>query len=334
LGRRAGSTRERAFIPWRLGDFNGDGKLDLVVANSGGGVGAGNVSVLLGNGDGTFQAAANYDAGTTPLSVAVGDFNRDGKLDLVVASRGSFANNYTDGSVSVLLGNGDGTFQAPGAYGPVVTPNSVAVGDFNGDGNPDLAVATVGWYVDVTAGGVSALLGNGDGTFQSAVRYDSEGYDWRVVVGDFNGDGNSDLAVANGPSGAVRVLLGNGDGTFQTAVTYGMGTNADPHCAAVGDFNGDGKPDLAVANFSSANVAVLLNTCATAGPSLAISLTNATLTLSWLFPSTGFVLESATTLTNGGDWQHFPTPPTETNGQKVVNITPTGPRGFFRLRGP
>jgi len=105
-----------------VGDFNGDGKMDLAVANEG----SDNVSILLGNGDGTFQAAVNYGAGTDPDSVAVGDFRGDGKLDLVVA-------NYYSNNVSVLLGNGDGTFQAAVNYG-VSAPTSVAVGDFNGDG--------------------------------------------------------------------------------------------------------------------------------------------------------------------------------------------------------
>jgi FG-GAP-like repeat/FG-GAP repeat/IPT/TIG domain len=139
------------------GDFNGDGKLDLAVANVGGSVGA--VSILLGNGEGTFQPAVNYDAGSTPDSVAIGDFNGDGKLDLVVA-------NHLGATVSVLLGNGDGTFQSAVAY-PTggANPSSVVVGDFNGDGKLDLAVADIGLNV------VSVLLGKGDGIFQSAQSY-------------------------------------------------------------------------------------------------------------------------------------------------------------------
>jgi hypothetical protein len=242
-----------------VGDFNGDGKLDLAL--SAGDSGA--VSVLLGNGDGTFQAPINYDAGTDPtikvpvMWVAAGDFNRDGKLDLVVANKGTLANNFTDSSVSVLLGNGDGTFQAAAEYGPVVNSYCVAVGDFNGDGNLDLAVANAG-SLHVGAG-VSVLLGNGDGTFQSAVTYDAGVACFLVTVADFNGDGKPDLAVLGENDG---VLLGNGDGTFQAAIQFDA-AGVTPSSVAVGDFNGDGKLDLAVANAANGNspsgtIAVLL----------------------------------------------------------------------------
>jgi hypothetical protein len=384
---RAAVNYRVGLYPWSVavGDFNGDGKLDLAVDNLGDeSANPGFVSVLMGNGDGTFQAAANYDTGMTSYSVAVGDFNKDGKLDLVVASRGSLANLFSDGNVWVLLGNGDGTFQPAVAYGPEVNARFVAVGDFNGDGNPDLAVAATG--MGGAGAGISVLLGNGDGTFQSAVGYDSGEYDTVVVVGDFNGDGKLDLAVANGsgtvrvllgngdgtfqtaasyavglvplsmavgdfngdgqldlvvanaavgdsPSGTLSVLLGNGDGTFQTAITYGAGTNADPWCAAVGDFNGDGKPDLAVANNASANVAVLLNTCVSPGPSLAVSFSNATLTVSWPFPSTGFVLESTPSL-SPPNWQPDVEAPLTNNSQLVVTVQIDQHQRYFRLHKP
>src|SRR2546426_457828 len=226
------------------GDFNGDGKLDLVVANRS----SGNVSVLLGNGDGTFQSAVNYDAGIYPQSVAVADFNGDGKLDFAVA-------NFHSGNVSVLLGKGDGTFQTPINYDAADDPHSVAVGDFNGDGKADLAVA------NLASSNVSVLLGNGDGTFQSAVNYGTAA-GWSVAVGDFNGDGKADFAVAGYYDDNVSVLLGHGDGTFQAPVNYGAGK--DPVSVAVADFNDDGKPDLAVANrgsfwdFTDGSVSVLL----------------------------------------------------------------------------
>jgi len=224
-----------------VGDFNGDGKLDLAVANEG----SGNVSVLLGNGHGTFQAAVDYGAGTDPDSVAVGDFNGDGKLDLVVANGGS-------NNISILLGNGDGTFQAAVNYGvgSGSVPTSVAVGDFNGDGKLDLAVA------NELSNNVSILLGNGDGTFQAAVNDGAGSTLFAVAVGDFNGDGRLDLAVADAVSDYVSVLLGNGDGTFKTAVQYVAGF--EPLSVAVADFNGDGKLDLAVANYESNNVSILL----------------------------------------------------------------------------
>ena len=222
-----------------VGDFNGDGKADLAVAN----YNSASLSVLLGNGDGTFGTAVNYGTGTNPQSVAVGDFNGDGKADLAVT-------NVESANVSVLLGNGDGTFQTAVNYGTGSGPETVAVGDFNGDGKADLAVATF------TTSNVSILLGNGDGTFQTAVNYRTGSDPWGLAVGDFNGDGKADLVVTNSNSDNVSVLLGNGDGTFQTAVNYGVGAVA--FSVAVADFNGDGKADLVVGNFSGYNVSVLL----------------------------------------------------------------------------
>jgi hypothetical protein len=226
-----------------VGDFNGDGKLDLAVANEG----SNNLTILLGNGDGTFTpAASSPTTGDEPTAVVVGDFNGDGKLDLAVASSGS--NNLT-----ILLGNGDGTFR-PAAASPAtgVDPLGVAVGDFNGDGKLDLAVANVG------SNNVTILLGNGDGTFTPAASSPSTGsWPWAVAVGDFNGDGKLDLAVANYVSNNVTILLGNGDGTFTPAASS-PATGTRPVAVAVGDFNGDGKLDLAVANLNSNNVTILL----------------------------------------------------------------------------
>src|SRR5665213_3328636 len=212
------------------GDFNGDGKADLALAN----FESNNVSVLLGNGNGKFQAAVDYAVGTQPQSVTVGDFNGDGKPDLAVADVG--------GGVSVLRGNGNGTFQTAVNYATGSYPYSVTVGDFNADGRADLAVA------NDNSDNVSVLLGNGDGTFQAASNYAAGISPVSVTVGDFNGDGKPDLAVALADyySNNVSVLLGNGNGTFQPTVNYTAGTR--PQSVTVGDFNGDGKPDLAVAD--------------------------------------------------------------------------------------
>ena len=233
--------------PWSaaVGDFNGDGKPDLAVANES----SNNVTVLLGNGSGGFTAASGspFAAGANPYSVAVGDFNGDGKPDLAVA-------NYSSNNVTVLLGNGSGGFTAasgsPFAVG--LLPVSVAVGDFNGDGKPDLAVA------NDADGNVTVLLGNGSGGFTAASGspFAAGANPFSVAVGDFNGDGKPDLAFANYSSNNVTVLLGNGSGGFTPASGSPFAVGTGPASVAVGDFNGDGKPDLAVANFN--NVTVLL----------------------------------------------------------------------------
>jgi hypothetical protein len=221
------------------GDFDGDGRKDLAVANNG----SGNVSVLLGNGDGTFKAAVNYAAGNGPRSVTTGDFDGDGGTDLAVANNGS-------GNVSVLLGNGDGTFKAAVNYAAGNGPNSVTTGDFDGDGRSDLAVTNYG------SGKVSVLLGNGDGTFKPKVDYATGAYPSSVTRGDFDGDSWTDLVVTRHGLACVSVLLGNGDGTFKAAVNHATGKV--PLSVTAEDFDGDGRTDLAVANYDSTNVSVLL----------------------------------------------------------------------------
>ena len=232
-----------------IGDFNGDAKADLVVANNNPtSFSPGNVSVFLGNGDGTFRPVTLYTVGLNPTFVAVGDFNGDGTADLVVTNGNNLSSN---GSVSVLLGNGDGTFQAAVNYLVGAGPDCVAIGDFNGDAVADLAVTNSG-----NASGVSILLGNGDGTFQAAANYAADTAPSSIAVADIDGDGKADLVVSHPQSNSVSVLLGDGDGTFQTALNYATGSF--PDYLVVGDFNGDGVADLAVANFFSSNVSVLL----------------------------------------------------------------------------
>jgi len=217
----------------KVGDFNGDGKLDLAVAN----YNDNTVTILLGNGDGTFLPAIGLpvSVGANPTDLVSGDFNGDGKLDLAVA-------NSTDNNLTILLGNGDGTF-SPVTSSPATgtTPFGLAVGDFNGDGKLDLAVSNF----DVNT--VTILLGNGDGTFAPAASPPATAGP-ALVVGDFNGDGKLDLAVTGRGNSTVTILLGNGDGTF-TAISGCCGTAVDlTHTLgiAAGDFNGDGKLDLAV----------------------------------------------------------------------------------------
>lgn len=246
-----------------VGDLNGDGHPDLVVANLCGNYscysypweppGIGQMGVLIGNGDGTFQPTIAYiSGGYDSYSVAIADVNGDGHPDLVVANlcENTDCNN---GSVSVLLGNGDGTFQAPLSFSSGENAWAVAVADVNGDGKPDLVVGTCSFGSEFcNVGSVGVLLGNGDGTFQTVATYRSGGsYSASVVIGDLNGDGFPDLVVING---GVGVLLNNGDGTFRAAVTYGSGAFG-PESVAIADVNGDRTPDLLVANCGGDSVA-------------------------------------------------------------------------------
>jgi FG-GAP-like repeat/FG-GAP repeat len=236
-----------------VADFNGDGKLDFVAGTSigGGTTGFNSVaSVYLGKGDGTFAPAVNYPTGIVAASIAIADLNGDGRLDLAVANENS-------DSISVLLGRGDGTFQAAVNYPAGPGPSGIASGDFNGDGKLDLVVANAGSSFGTT---VSVLMGNGNGTFKAPVSYPAGDEPFSVAVGDFNMDGKLDLIVADSGltlDNTVNLLLGNGDGTFQTAVPYTVGTGAVS--VAVADLNSDGLLDVAVANIDSNNVSVLLN---------------------------------------------------------------------------
>jgi hypothetical protein len=343
-----------------VGDFNGDGKSDLAVANAN----SSNVSVLLGTGTGSFGAATNFTVGNGPISVRVGDFNGDGKSDLATTNGstnnvsvllnttpkitiapgtnpveggtiGTFiitldtpapvggltVNFNTTGSTATILAdysltagtnitavtantftiaagattatlnvvavsdavndpnetvtvnltsggdyilgyNPSASFTPPTNFAAGSSPISVTVGDFNGDGKSDLAVA------NFNSNNVSVLLGTGTGSFGTATNFSVGSLPASVTVGDFNGDGKSDLAVANFNSNNVSVLLGTGTGSFGTATNFTVGSS--PISVAVGDFNGDGKSDLATANYFANNVSVLLN----ADPTATVTITD------------------------------------------------------------
>ena len=259
LGATSGSPQAFSFAPAKTaagvgtgpypvvsGDFNGDGKMDVVIGDSTSGA----LSVLLGNGDGTFTSKASSIALGQPIGMITGDFNGDGKLD--VASLDDLHD-----QVQILLGNGDGTFTLKTSISTGSAPEAMVVGDFNSDGIQDFALTTYG------GAKVMIFLGKGDGTFTlnpdlpSGV-FDPEG----IVVADFNGDGKLDLVATNGTSN-VTILLGNGDGTFTPAAFQPSLTGIADQLAA-GDFNGDGLPDLAVVTDSvfsggGTQVQILLN---------------------------------------------------------------------------
>ena len=235
------------------GDFNGDGELDLVVANLQTGVNT--VSLILGNGDGTFQPDQEFATATGPYRLTIADFNRDGKLDVAVASPsnlGSFA--------SILLGNGDGTLQPHVDYATGENTDFVMPINVNGDFYPDLAVVYTDCMFGICSGpgtgAVSILVATGKGTFGPRQDFPTDLDPAEVTLADLNGDGVLDAITANTNSSTVSVLLGKGDGTFPSHVEFPTG--ASPEGVAVADFNGDGFPDLAIADSSGNTVSILL----------------------------------------------------------------------------
>jgi len=223
-----------------VADLNGDGRLDLVF------FGAGSAAyVLLGNGDGTFQPPVGYQTGLSYVywsDLATGDFNNDGHLDLVATGFTSPVN--AQPAFGILLGYGDGTFDAPLVYGlpaPISNTNpSIAVADFNKDGKSDLAICG--------PSGVMILLATGNGNFGSPTVLPTPCQN--IFAGDFRNDKKIDLAVV-GVNGGIYVMLGNGNGTFQSPVYTSAGAS---YASVDGDFNRDGKLDLAIIVGNNVNV--------------------------------------------------------------------------------
>jgi FG-GAP-like repeat/Putative Ig domain len=239
-------------LSFAVGDFVGNGNLDLAVTNGFGGL---PLNILLGYGDGAFNQASIPPTGymSSASMPAVGDFNGDGKLDLAVTGVGVTG---TQGDVvTILLGNGDGTFTAASnsTFATGKAPQAIAAADLNGDGKLDLAITN---YEDAS---VTILLGNGDGTFTPAsgspiiVGNSPDA----IAVGDLNGDGKLDLAIANYGGNTLTILLGNGDGTFTSASGSPFPVGLGPSSIAVGDFNGSGRLGLAITNLTGNTVSIL-----------------------------------------------------------------------------
>ncbi len=238
-------------------DLDGDGHLDLAVVNRRDDT----VSILLGRGDGSFVTAKSFPAGDRlseggdgdAYDLASLDVNRDGTPDLAVANRAS-------NNLSLLIGNGDGTFRPGAIYPAGTTPYAVAAADFNGDRDPDLAVA------NGDSRDISVFLGRGDGTFDRRPRQGAGVAAFALAVADLDGDGDQDLAVARNPNtkyvdgkdyaGSASILLGRGDGSFGAPRDHGVGPR--PVAIAADDLDGDGRPDLATANRGTDDISVLL----------------------------------------------------------------------------
>lgn len=223
-----------------VGSFRNNGILDVAVCN----YNSNNVSVLLGNGDGTFQTAVEYPVGTEPSAITVADLNNDGYPDIAVADE-------IGKTIAVMINNADGTgtFKAAVLYPAGQAPRGIVAGDLRNIGIMDLVVA------NNLGGDATVFLGKGDGTFEPGVNYAADVNPKSVALGDFSGNGILDIAVANHNTNDVSILMGNGDGTFQAPVDYPVGT--DPRHVVAYDFNKDGILDLATANGGESTVSIL-----------------------------------------------------------------------------
>lgn len=221
-----------------VGDFDGNGIADVAMAN----FESADISVFLDDPGTLLGPGTRFPAGTTPGALATGDFNEDTRIDLAVGNRNS--------RVSILLGTGSGSFFAPTAFPVADSAMSIAVGDLDGDGHSDLAVAAV--Y------SVAVLLGTGTGSFAAPLNFPAGAISVAIAIADFNGDARPDLAVANAGSNNVSILLGTGGGAFAAPANFAVGSS--PRSIVAADLNGDGRTDVVVANQDSENVSVLLGT--------------------------------------------------------------------------
>ena len=231
-------------------DFNGDGKIDIAAAN----YTSNNISVLLGDGAGNLGSSTNFTVavGANPISIVSGDFNGDGKADLATA-------NYSTNNVSVFLGTGTGSFGTVKNFAVSTNSNPQALisADFNNDGKVDLATA------NSNANNESVLIGNGAGSFGSSIAIPVNTTANSVISADFNGDGKTDLATANSNASNVSVALSTAISSYTTSAAINFFADDQPQSIISADFNGDGKADLAVANYNTNDISIILNSTTT-----------------------------------------------------------------------
>jgi len=290
-----------------VGDFNNDGKLDLAVINANANGGSPSLSILAGNGNGTFQSHADYPTGNGPSGVSVGDFNGDGFLDLAVP-------NTVDNTVSILLNNGAGGFPTHNDLATAPGPSYVAVGDFNRDGKLDLAASTISRKVSI-------LIGNGTGGFATHVDYTAGGNTQMVIAADLNADQALDLAMVNYLDNNVTILPGVGDGTFRGQQIYPTNTGAG--WLGVGDFTGDGKSDLAVVDSSAGLLSILTSSELSVSPS----------SLTWTGQQGGVTATKTVTLKNAGTTAIGITQPFQILGPQAADYSQTNTCGSSLASG-
>jgi hypothetical protein len=225
-----------------IADFDGDGNPDIAAVDANNGT----VTILFGVGDGTLRMGITVALGLSPLQIAAADFNHDGKPDLAIAG------SSPDG-VAVLLGNGDGTFVLEPLLSAGTGPSSLATADFNHDGNADIAVGDYGDYNSLSGGGVTILLGNGNGTFSNPLAAASGPNVSAIAAADFDGDGNPDLGVIS--ASGFSTYPGNGGGTLLPPQVYAAGNS--PVALAIGSFDGTALTEVAVVNRTEAELDVL-----------------------------------------------------------------------------
>lgn len=293
-----------------IGDFDKDGKADVIVVDAAtNGTGVGRYAFAAGRGNGTYQLGPSFSGGVFSGPAMAGDFNGDGNLDLVASNPGPPDGTSTGNTLSVVLGNGNGTFGTPANFTVGQEPLTLAVADFNGDGKADVAVG------NRTGNTVSILLGNASTTLGTATTIAVGQDPASVVTGDFNADGKPDLVVgsAGGSSPGLYGLLGNGDGTFAAPVI----TSGPPGVTAVGDFNADGKLDVAVSASVSGQATILTGNG------------NGTFTGTAPYPTTGFIALVADYDADGKQDIAFSGNTTTSSTQFVQILSGTGAGSFL-----